>query len=279
MPPVNKEAQAHAENPHPGTGFGARFVGSGRASKSAAFTLLELLVVIAVIVILVSLLLPSLTRAKDQARTASCKNNLRQMGIALTVYVSEFRHYPMYIPGYAYVETFGKPEQYIWADLLLPLVASNRLIFNCPSNPEKYRWTNSPMGFFVNVITNGFSYGYNEGGGGIVKGNPYSLGLGWGGNQLVSMTPLAESRVMRPANMIAIGDSTSDFYWDISMSPQHSFPRLWPGKRHSQGANVAFCDGHVEFFKQDVLVDENDDMRRRWNNDHEPHPETWRFPW
>ena len=54
-----------------------------------AFTLIELLVVIAIISLLVSILLPSLNTAKDLARTAFCATNLRQLGLAMHMYVAE----------------------------------------------------------------------------------------------------------------------------------------------------------------------------------------------
>jgi prepilin-type N-terminal cleavage/methylation domain-containing protein/prepilin-type processing-associated H-X9-DG protein len=62
-----------------------------------AFTLIELLVVIAVITILASLLLPGLNRAKVSTRSAVCKSNLRQIGIAIASYVGDFNAYPMYV--------------------------------------------------------------------------------------------------------------------------------------------------------------------------------------
>ena len=48
-----------------------------------------------------------------------------------------------------------------------------------------------------------------------------------------------------------------------------------PGTSHHGAANLNFADGHVESARQTNWIAATDTARRRWNNDHEPHPETW----
>ena len=59
------------------------------------FSLVELMVVIAIIVMLTALLLPALNRAIGRARQTQCMNNVRQLGIGLQQFVSEYHHYPL----------------------------------------------------------------------------------------------------------------------------------------------------------------------------------------
>ena len=62
----------------------------------AGFTLVELLVVVAIIAILAGLLLPALSRSKSAADSAKCKSNLRQLSTGLSLFVNDFQVYPLY---------------------------------------------------------------------------------------------------------------------------------------------------------------------------------------
>src|SRR5262245_17683093 len=71
---------------------------SHRSCRGHGFTLVELLVVIGIIALLIAVLLPALTKAKAASRTTACLSNLRQMGSAWCIYISENKgHLPYYL--------------------------------------------------------------------------------------------------------------------------------------------------------------------------------------
>src|SRR5580704_13836676 len=109
---------------------------SSRAKRG--FTLIELLVVIAIIAVLIALLLPAVQQAREAARRTQCKNNLKQIGLALFNYHDACKTFP---PGY--VDQNGNPNLtpdndlgpgWGWASFLLPYVDQgntyNQINFN-----------------------------------------------------------------------------------------------------------------------------------------------------
>src|SRR5215471_15351279 len=99
----------------------------------SAFTLIELLVVIAVIAILAALLLPALGRAKEQGKTAACISNLRQIGVAIQLYVQENNNrLPSMADQYP-----GVTNGYPGPEIVLSNHLGNVNVLRCPSDKWK----------------------------------------------------------------------------------------------------------------------------------------------
>ena len=81
-----------------------------RSNRSAGFTLVELLVVIGIIALLISILLPSLNRARETANRVKCASNLKQVGLAIQLYANENRGaYPRTAYSAGAIVTWGSP--------------------------------------------------------------------------------------------------------------------------------------------------------------------------
>jgi len=212
--------------------------------RELAFTLIELLVVIAVIAILAALLLPGLSRAKELAKTAKCKSNLRQISLGLKMYIDDTKTYPVWQPA---------GVNLAWDATLLPYVSKSTALFICPSlnsNAPVWRPLPSSTTYPINP-----SYGYNA--------RSDSRGL----------TDLPERMVLVPSDMIAIGD-VPDAATDLSSGGfadgdiATDDPGDWIDKRHLGGGVVGFCDTHVEFGKQTNWMKPAALARQRWHYDH-----------
>jgi prepilin-type processing-associated H-X9-DG protein len=100
----------------------------------AAFTLVELLVVISIIMILVGLLLPVLGAAQEKARQVECMSNLRQIGMAMSMYSLDERDYFPGVHGDDYDNP--KPPAVEWWELLSPYGLKRQYML-CPSDPHQ----------------------------------------------------------------------------------------------------------------------------------------------
>ena len=245
--------------------------------RRRAFTLVELLVVVGIIALLVALLFPALSKAREQALRLRCATNLRSMGHAMHVYIARTGHYPLGDPGAQH----GDHAE--WVVTLWDLLDRSYELFNCPLRPDRYHWSGNeredrgPDGepyFDTFGGSRPFCYAYNLGGTDTMY---FARGIG-GTPRGPRYFPIRATRVRAAADMVAIADGPDTkeppFVPDcFTLSPQDAGAslRIYAPKGAHRGGymNVLFCDGHVEHLHRRQLLS-GPDARRRWNSDNVP---------
>jgi prepilin-type processing-associated H-X9-DG protein/prepilin-type N-terminal cleavage/methylation domain-containing protein len=272
--------------------------GGGRA----AFTLVELLAVIAIIALLIALLMPALGKVRAKAVEVNCAANLRSVGQAMVAYVQQYGVYPGTDSG------FKTPVGYVggyavWPVRLRPMLGGERRAFHCPALDERFEWARGGPGRVptgenaafarafgyepdepvLEISVTPLSYGYNAygyRGGNMADRVERQHGLGAmihadpDGRSATQFVEMRAARVRSPSEMIAVADLADPGAGFFVIFPAHDAPFMWPGTVHGGGANVLFCDGHVAWYAQHAILDVDGPngpmIRRLWNNDNLP---------
>jgi prepilin-type N-terminal cleavage/methylation domain-containing protein/prepilin-type processing-associated H-X9-DG protein len=194
-----------------------------RMRRRKGFTLIELLVVIAIISILASMIFPVYSRARENARRASCMSNMRQFGIAIQMYTQD---YDAKYPG-SYKGVLDTTSMVKWSEILQPHIKS-RQIFRCPTE----------------VATVDDPYAYN---GIFINNEPQGLGA--------ADYAVSESAVPDPTRTIMVVDGEKFFVPPPIPATAAVDDNLnIVSKRHLEGANVLWADGHVKWNRKDYLT-------------------------
>jgi prepilin-type processing-associated H-X9-DG protein/prepilin-type N-terminal cleavage/methylation domain-containing protein len=245
-----------------------------------AFTLVELLVCLAIVGVLGALTALAITRASAKAEQLRCISNLRQHGVSLAVFLSEKNSYPLFLnPGQRFPDNGVAIWDALSAHGLGPfprdLRAPNSVYF-CPAFIKQLRAE-------PRLRSLGALYGYNvDGLNGGGTNLPLGLGLNWDPAS-GSFNPVNESQIIAPSRMMAMGDGVTG--WNKTYQDSAGLARqAWAqdnlgstervSRRHGGKLNVLYCDGHViQESLQFLFNDTSGPALSSWNRDNQPHGE------
>ncbi len=211
------------------------------------FTLIELLVVIAIIAILAAILMPVFAQAREKARSASCQSNLKQIGLAIRMYIQDYdENLPSSTDEPRPDGTTGRNSLFGtgwsgWISNVLTPYEKNAQVYQCPS-------VSNTWGFSQNRVPDrGNSYCYNY----------RSLGGAWGAEAWAGAPAhvVKDSSIREPAQLAMMWDSANDWadcgytsgcgIWvrDLAWFRTKQFTLTsW----HQDKNNFLFVDGHVK---------------------------------
>ena len=224
--------------------------------KDRGFTLIELLVVISIIALLISILMPALSKAREQARSVACMSNQRQIGLAMLYYAEDWDDY---IP-----RGTASLTDVIWFQALMPYLGQVAIesggvedyrhieIYRCPSYPSDKK----------TVICYVINDWYDGSGG---ANYPTKLSRFRGGASEIIYLADSEDGDWRPevtdenSGLIASFDIFLPSHMPCSIIEDDDFyGRRVAFDRHNGGSNSLFLDGHVEWVDSNIVLSSTD---------------------
>lgn len=236
--------------------------------RKKAFTLVELLVVIAVIAILAGMFMPALSRAREKGRQTACLSNMRQIGVAMMSYAAENCDSLPY--GYAYT---WPDQQYVywWQDLCRPYIGNDG-VYKCPGATvhgavTDRRPPNAPTPLVKDYVANAHTGSFPD-----TKQSVWINSAAPFVNNINSKQRRTLAEVADAPGTIAIVDGRTnavdiwrleqvDAWFNAGFGPAffgNAPDTVHPteghvSKRHLGGMNAIFCDGHAQFLQHSTL--------------------------